>query len=138
VAYAAKKLKADTIVDMATLTGAQLLATGRRHAGIMTNDEDLERAVCEAGRASGDLAHPLPYCPEFFRSEFKSKVADMKNSVKDRMNAQSSCAGQFIAEHLGDFDGRWLHIDMAGPREVSERGTGYGVALLTTLFPENT
>ena len=79
---------------------------------------------------------PLPYAPEFFRGEFKSEVADLKNSVKDRMNAQTSCAGQFIAEHLGeDFEGQWLHLDIAGPAVDGERGTGYGVALLGELLP---
>jgi hypothetical protein len=52
------------------------------------------------GRASGDLTHPLPYCPEFFKPEFTSQVADMKNSVKDRSNAQAACAGQFIGNHI--------------------------------------
>jgi probable aminopeptidase NPEPL1 len=87
-----------------------------------------------AGRTSGDLVHPLPYVPEFFRKEFRSVVADMKNSVKDRMNAQASCAAQFVAEHLGDFDGAWLHVDIAGPSSSDERGTGFGVALLLDLF----
>ena len=56
----------------------------------------------------GDLVHPLPYCPEFFRSEFKSAVADMKNSVADRGNAQSSCAGQFIGNHIEV----WEYVDV--------------------------
>jgi probable aminopeptidase NPEPL1 len=43
-------------------------------------------------RASGDLTHPLIYCPEFTMPQFKSQVADMRNSVKDRMDAQSRCA----------------------------------------------
>ena len=134
VAYAAKDLKADVIMDMATLTGAQLIATGRRHAAVVSNDEGLERDAVSAGRRSGDLVHPLPYCPEFFRREFKSRVADMKNSVKNRANAQSSCAGQFVAEHLGDFKGKWLHVDIAGPAGIGDRATGYGVALLLELF----
>ncbi len=105
IAYAVKHLSPEIIVDLATLTGAQLVATGKRHAAIVCNDEALEARCVAAGRHSGDLVHPLPYAPEFFRSEFKSDVADLKNSVKDRMNAQSSCAAQFIAEHLGDFAG---------------------------------
>lgn len=48
------------------------------------------------GRYTGDLTHPLPYAPEFFRSEFRSAVADMKNSVANRENGQASCAGEFI------------------------------------------
>jgi len=134
VAHAVAHLTPDVIVDLATLTGAQPIATGRRHAGVVTNDERLERLAVAAGRASGDLVHPLPYCPEFHRLEFKSKVADLKNSVKDRSNAQSSCAAQFVAEHLGAYAGPWMHVDMAGPSTDDERGTGYGVALLTQLF----
>ena len=134
VAYATKVLNADTIINLATLTGAQLMATGRRHAGIMSNHAGLETQACKAGRESGDLVHPLPYCPEFFRGEFSSKIADMKNSVKDRMNAQSSCAGQFVGNHLGDFKGKWLHVDMAGPAMSAGRATGYGVALLLHLL----
>jgi len=134
VAYAVAKLKPSVIVDLATLTGAQLMATGRNHAAIICNDEGLEDATVVAGRASGDLIHPLPYCPEFYRGEFKSEVADMKNSVKDRMNAQTSCAAQFVADHLGKYKGPWLHVDLAGPSFRKGRGTGFGVALLAELF----
>jgi probable aminopeptidase NPEPL1 len=134
VAWAVRRLDPSVIVDMATLTGAQMTATGRRHAAIICNDADLERRTLEAGRLSGDLAHPLPHCPEFFRKEFKSKIADMKNSVADRANAQSSCAAQFVHNHVAPWTGPWLHVDIAGPASSMERATGYGVALLLTLF----
>merc|ERR1712210_195716 len=66
---------------------------------------------------------------------FESAVADMKNSVKNGDNAQSSCAGLFIGANLGfDYPGVWLHVDMASPVHSGERATGYGVALLNTLF----
>ena len=137
VAYSCKHLSPGLIVDMATLTGAQLVATGKRHAAIVANNAELEAAAITAGLASGDLVHPLPYAPEFFRSEFKSAVADMRNSVKDRSNAQSSCAANFVAEHLSaDYDGGWLHVDMAGPAWAADRGTGYGVALLLALLQQ--
>ena len=138
-------------MDVATLTGAQMVATGRRFAGIVSDSETLEKACVDAGRKSGDLAHPLPYAPEFFSREFGSAVADMRNSVKDRANAQASCAGQFIADHLapgfaepsGGGDARqrrWLHVDIAGP--ATEKGTGrgtsrFGVALLVELLHAN-
>lgn len=61
-------------------------------------------------------------------SRNRSSVADMKNSVADRSNAQVSCAGQFIANHIENFvagpaagGGRWLHIDMASPAHQGER-----------------
>jgi probable aminopeptidase NPEPL1 len=135
VVYASRDLKADVIVDMATLTGAQGIATGQYHASHLTNSEEWEIKTAVAGRSSGDLSFPAVYCPEFQFPEFKSEVADMKNSVKDRSNAQPSCAGLFINAHLGfDFPGTWLHIDMAFPSSSGERGTGYGVALLNCLF----
>mmetsp|Transcript_32942 Transcript_32942/g.72338 ORF Transcript_32942/g.72338 Transcript_32942/m.72338 type:complete len:561 (-) Transcript_32942:992-2674(-) len=125
----------DVIIDMATLTGAQMIATGKRHAAVVCNDEELEQAAVEAGRRSGDLVHPLPYCPEFYRGEFKSKVADMKNSVKDRNNAQTSCAANFIHENLNAaYKGAWLHVDMAGPAFIDDRATGYGVGLVLALL----
>lgn len=135
VAYASKDLHCTTILDMATLTGAQGTATGKFHAAVLTNNEEWEEAAVAAGQASGDLVHPLPYSPELHFAEFASAVADMKNSVADRSNATSSCAGLFIAAHLGfDFPGNWIHIDMAYPVHCGERATGYGVALLPTLF----
>ena len=136
VAWAAKNRQPDLLVDMATLTGAQSMSTGKRTAALYCNDDDLELLAVRAGRASGDLVHALPYIPEFYKREFVSQVADMKNSVKDRSNAHSSCAGQFINNHLDavKYTKPWLHIDMAGPAVNGGRGTGYGVALLLVLF----
>mmetsp|Transcript_25842 Transcript_25842/g.48156 ORF Transcript_25842/g.48156 Transcript_25842/m.48156 type:complete len:252 (-) Transcript_25842:104-859(-) len=136
VAHATKHFDGlNLVVDMATLTGAQLVATGKKHAGILANTADLERKAVDAGIRSGDLCFPLLYAPELLKSEFKSKVADMKNSVKDRSNAQSSCAGHFIEDHLAaDYKGGWLHVDMAGPSDKEERGTGYGVGLILSLL----
>ncbi|XP_063970806.1 probable aminopeptidase NPEPL1 [Lytechinus pictus] len=135
VSYAARDLKADIIVDMATLTGAQGISTGKYHAGLLTNNEDWEMASMKAGRNTGDLVFPLVYSPELHFSEFGSAVADMKNSVADRGNAQSSCAGLFIGSHIGfDFGGVWIHFDIASPSYSGERATGFGVGLLLGLF----
>ena len=135
VAYARKDLKADCVLDMATLTGAQGISTGKHHAAVLCNTEEGEKAAVQAGRQSGDMTFPLVYCPELHFSEFNSVVADMKNSVASRDNAQSSCAGLFIGAHLGtDYEGTWIHVDMAAPVYSGERATGYGVALLSALF----
>uniref|UniRef100_A0A1L8E2P2 Putative aminopeptidase npepl1-like protein n=1 Tax=Nyssomyia neivai TaxID=330878 RepID=A0A1L8E2P2_9DIPT len=135
VSYAKKDLKAEIILDMATLTGAQGIATGKYHGAILTNSEHWELKAIDAGKISGDLLSPVPYCPELHFSEYSSSVADMKNSVADRNNAQVSCAGLFVAAHLGfDYTGSWIHIDMASPVHCGERATGYGVALLCSLF----
>jgi probable aminopeptidase NPEPL1 len=136
VAHATKHFEnLDLVVDMATLTGAQLMATGKKHAGILANKEELERRAMACGMHSGDLCYPLLYAPELLMDEFKSAVADMKNSVKDRANAQTSCAGHFIEAHLDeDYEGGWLHVDMAGPGTKGARGTGYGVGLVLSLL----
>eukprot|EP00762_Andalucia_godoyi_P002107 ANDGO_02495.mRNA.1 hypothetical protein len=138
VSYAEKDLHADTIVTIATLTGSQGIATGVHFAAVMSDSEELEARAVRAGRVSGNLVHPIPYCPEFFISEFSSKVASKKNSVKNRSNAQSSCAGEFIHDELSkDFKGEFLHVDIASPAFQADRGTGFGVSLLTLLFSTN-
>ena len=103
VAYVSKHLNVDVVLDMCTLTGAQGIATGQRHSAIVCNEETMEDCAVRAGRQTGDLCHPMPYSPELFTVEFKSSVADMKNSVKNRNNAQPSCAGHFIGSHLVDY-----------------------------------
>lgn len=130
VSFAARKLKAGIVLDAATLTGAQLVATGRLHAGLLASDGELEDALVASGRHTGELVHPLPFAPEFHRKEFASTVADFRNSVADRMNAQSSCAGEFIRWQLDGTDARYGHVDMAGPSTISGRGSGFGPALL--------
>jgi probable aminopeptidase NPEPL1 len=130
VSWAARELGAEVVIDAATLTGAQLIATGLAHAALVSNDAELERLFVAAGHRSGDLVHPLPFAPELYRGEFKSPIADMRNSVKNRNNAQSSCAAQFIYNHLEGAAVRWAHVDLAGPAFRGDRGTGFGVALL--------
>ncbi len=134
LSYIARTYKPEVLIDMATLTGAQLIATGWRHASVISNRAGLEDAAQAAARASGDLVHALPFAPELYQVEFASKVADMRNSVADRMNAQTSCAAQFIYSHIDDLNVPWLHVDMAGPAERGGRATGYGVGLGALLL----
>jgi probable aminopeptidase NPEPL1 len=140
VAHAAQNLNPSIIIDMATLTGAQGVATGKFYGALYCNDESLEQSIVRSGMDSGDLCHPMPYAPEFFSQEYSSSVADMKNSVADRNNAQVSCAGQFIGNHISDWlaieANRWCHIDMAYPvyDKKDERATGYGVGLLFSFL----
>ena len=76
VAHATKHYDdCDLVVDMATLTGAQLVSTGKMHAGILANTEELEQKAVKAGLASGDLCYPLLYAPELLKKEFNSKVS---------------------------------------------------------------
>ncbi|PRP97328.1 M17 family metallopeptidase [Enhygromyxa salina] len=133
VSWAARELQADTVINAATLTGAQLISTGVVHAGIVSNDAELEQAMVAAGQLSGDVVHPMLFAPELFKQEFSSQVADMCNSVRNRANAQSACAAQFVYNHLDGVELRWGHVDLAGPAFRKDRGTGYGVALLAAL-----
>jgi probable aminopeptidase NPEPL1 len=128
--YAARELGADVVLDAATLTGAQGVATGDLHAAVIANDAEVEGALLGAGRDTGDLCWPLPFAPELYRSEFQSPIADMRNSVKNRSNAQVSCAAEFVHWHLEGSRARWGHVDLAFPAFRSDRGTGFGVALL--------
>lgn len=131
--YVARKYKPSVLIDAATLTGAQLVATGKWHAGIVSNDGDLEGRCIQAGLASGDHCMPLLFSPELHVPEYKSTVADMRNSVADRNNASSSASGLWIYFHIEDLGLKWLHVDLAGPAFLDNRGTGYGVGLLHAL-----
>ena len=135
LSWVARKYNPKLIIDAATLTGAQLVATGLMHAGIVSNDEKTEQDAIEIGKVTGDLVHPLIFAPEIFADEFKSAIADMKNSVKNRSNSPSSSAGQFLWSHIEDVKGlKWLHIDLAGPASYGDnRGTGFGVALISEM-----
>jgi probable aminopeptidase NPEPL1 len=150
VAYAVRHLNPNVILDMATLTGAQGIATGMRMGAMYTNSDAIEGLAIAAGKESGDLVHPVPYIPEFFRQEYSSAVADMKNYMKNPKNAGVSCAGQFVGNHLGAFletdynhvkNGQhnqniWIHIDMAYPVDYKEdkRATGYGVGFVLSIL----
>merc|ERR1719494_1113347 len=75
VAYAARHLNPNLILDMATLTGAQGVATGKLHASIISNDAEMERLAVKVGRRVGEMTWALPYCPELYFNEFKSELA---------------------------------------------------------------
>lgn len=135
VSWVARKFSPSVIVDAATLTGAQLVATGLHHAALVCSDDELEKKAVETGHATGDMVCPLPFAPDVHLSEFDSVVADMKNSVKNRGNAQTSCAGLFIYSQISDLPKiKYLHVDLAGPAVGADgRGTGFGTHLLSKL-----
>jgi len=138
--YAKNTLKAKTIIDMATLTGAQSFASGKLHSAILCNNDDSEVQILQAGRKSGDLAHPLPYSPELHFADFKSTVADMKNSAgAECQGPPTADAGLFIFSHVEfDKDTKWTHIDMASPSFSCDRSTAYGVPLISALLSKHT
>lgn len=132
VAWAEKNLNPDIIMNIATLTGAASTSVGRDVAAIYSNDETLEQCAVATGKDIGELCHPLPYIPEKWKLEFRSSVADMRNSVANRSNAQSACAAQFIGNHLSQRI-PWLHLDIAGAAFSAGRGTGFGMHLLMAV-----
>lgn len=136
VFYAKEYLKATTVIDMATLTGAQAWLSGRLHGAAMTNDEELEIDMVRAGKSSGDLVSPMLFAPDLFYADLKSPIADMRNSNLGKMEGPpSAVAGLFIGAHIGFGDGiKWLHLDIAAPAESGDRATGYGPALFSSLL----
>lgn len=120
------------LIDMATLTGAQGIATGMRHAAIYANQEEAEQMVLKAGREGGDVCFPVLYCPEYHQEEYTSNHADMRNLMKCNTNAGVSCAGYFVEAHISEkFKGAHVHVDLAFPSSSTDGATGYGVSLLT-------
>jgi len=137
VSYAIRILNAKVVVDVATLTGTQAVATGRKIAALYSSSETLEKLAAQSGKMTGDLCHPLPYMPEFWREHLVSDVADMKNAASRRDNCPSACAAQFIEEHIpAGFGENWIHVDIAGPSAAGDRGTGFGVGLLVGLVDQ--
>lgn len=100
----------DAIVDVATLTGACLVALGDKWAGLLSNDDAVAGAVEAAARRAGEPVWRLPLPPEY-RKHLDSEVADLKNiGVR---NGGALTAGLFLQEFVGDVP--WAHLDIAGP-----------------------
>jgi leucyl aminopeptidase len=137
IAYADRDLKADVIIDIATLTGAMPIALGRKIAGFFCNDDGLAAQLAAAADASGERAWRLPLV-EDYRAAMDSPIADLRNigQPKLKLGGGSITAALFLREFAG---GRpWAHLDIAGPGraeadddELTKGGTGYGVRLLT-------
>ncbi|WP_051457879.1 leucyl aminopeptidase [Microbispora sp. ATCC PTA-5024] len=112
----------DLIVDVATLTGAQIVALGWRTAGVMANDDALREEVVEIAGAQGEGAWGMPL-PEELRKGLDSPVADIANLQPERWGSMLA-AGIFLREFVPD-GVRWAHIDMAGPAFNKGEPHGY-------------
>jgi leucyl aminopeptidase len=134
LAYAIEQ-GADKVVDIATLTGAVMIALGSSYAAVISNDDDLAGEVEEVGRETGELVWRLPLHPEY-KALMKGTVADLTNAAPKRKAGTISAAG-FLEEFVGETP--WAHIDIAGTawdvgREYTGNdASGYGVRLLTGL-----
>ncbi len=121
LSYVNSKIKAKHIVDVATLTGACVVALGHVSSGVFTNNQALADKVLAAGKAAGELTWQMPMYDEY-KEQNKSDVADMKNTGGRPGGAIT--AALFLAEFAGDTP--WVHIDIAGV-DLSEKERGYYV-----------
>ncbi len=134
LAYAVE-LGAERVVDMATLTGAVVIALGSTYAAVIANDDELAVEVARAGEQSGELTWRLPLHDEF-KALMKGTVADLSNLASKR-KAGTITAASFLEEFVGETP--WAHVDIAGTawdvgREYTgSDGSGYGVRLLVEL-----
>jgi leucyl aminopeptidase len=112
----------DLMVDVATLTGAQLVALGPRIAGVMASDERFGDEVVDAARRAGESAWPMPL-PQELRKGLDSTVADLANVTPDR-NGGMLVGGLFLREFIPD-GVRWAHVDIAGPAFNEADAYGY-------------
>jgi leucyl aminopeptidase len=139
--YTQKEFKPKFMIDLATLTGAILIALGHEHAGIFSSDDRLADQLFKAGKASDEGVWRLPLGPEYDR-QIDSDIADMKNIGMGRL-AGSITAAQFLKRYTNDVP--WCHIDIAGTGMYSGAkdprlptfGTGFGVRLLDRLVRDN-
>jgi leucyl aminopeptidase len=133
--YAVKQ-DCDVIIDVATLTGACVVALGTFMAGLMSNDEQLGKDIEKAAKTSGEKVWQLP-CGDEYAEEMKSKIADLKNSGGRWGGACTAAA--FLRQFVGDK--KWAHLDIAGvdcfekpTASVAEGASAFGVRLLTAYL----
>jgi len=133
----AQELKPDYIADLATLTGACMVALGRYTIGVMGHGKELKSAIGAAAEASGELAAELPF-NKYLPKLLKSEVADISNVSSARYGGAITAAlflSEFIARKYRD---KWVHLDIAGPAFADQPwgynpygGSGAGVRLIT-------
>jgi leucyl aminopeptidase len=128
----------DIIVDIATLTGAQVIALGRRVSAVMANDDALRDGIVDAAGRAGEAMWPMPL-PDELRKGLDSKVADLANVAAERDGGMLT-AGLFLREFVPD-GVRWAHLDIAGPAfhegepygYTPKGGTGFAVRTLVQI-----
>jgi leucyl aminopeptidase len=136
--YVQDKFKPEFIVDLATLTGAILVALGQEHAGLFTNNDELGERLISAGKATGEKLWRMPLGAAYDKM-IDSKVADMKNT--GGRHAGSITAAQFLQRFINGTP--WAHLDIAGTgmgspsSEINQSwASGFGVRLLDRLVAD--
>jgi leucyl aminopeptidase len=137
--YVNKRFKPKFMIDLATLTGAIIVALGQEYAGLFANDDKLAERLIQAGRATGERVWRMPLGPEYDKM-IDSKFADMKNTGGRHGGAIT--AAQLLARFVDKTP--WAHLDIAGtgmgsPQTDINRswGSGFGVRLLNELVAEH-
>lgn len=139
MSYVLKKHKPQVMIDLATLTGACVVALGEKIAGVFTPDDKLAEAIIASGNKSHERCWRMPL-PEDYKELLKSDFADLNNMASTRWGGAITAA-LFLSEFSGDT--RWAHIDIAGPAYLKKGdaycgpgGTGFGVRLLCDLIQQ--
>ena len=137
LAYALKKYKPEVMIDMATLTGACMIALGEKIAGVFSSDDDLAETIVDAGKETHERCWHMPL-PEDYKELLKSEVADINNLANTRYGGAITAA-LFLSEFTSGT--RWAHIDIAGTAHAKKGnsycgpgGTGFGVRLLMDVI----
>jgi len=139
--YAQTRFKPRFVIDLATLTGAIMVALGGEHAGLFSNDDKLANRIQEAGREVGEPVWRLPLADGYDKM-IKSKIADMKN-ISGVTHAGSIVAAQFLQRFIDKTP--WAHLDIAGvawqdgeQKPLSPGwGVGWGVRILDRLIADH-
>ena len=138
--WAQRQYKPEVLIDLATLTGAMIIALGFEYAGMFANDDGLAEKLAAAGQATGDRLWRLP-TGDAYDKMMDSQIADMKNAgAREAGSITAACfIGRFIEEGV-----KWAHLDIAGMAWANKAGhlfdkgaTGYGVALLDRYIADN-
>lgn len=137
--YCQQEFKPKFMIDLATLTGAIIVALGKEHAGIFTDDDELANALSKSGNETGDKVWRMPLHKNYDKM-IDCDIADMKN-ISGPGGAGSITAAQFLKRFTNNVP--WVHIDIAGTvwaeKDMplsAKGGTGYGVKLLDHLVAE--
>jgi len=137
--YTKERFKPRFMVDLATLTGAILVALGQDYAGLFSNDDELAQRLSAVGQATGEKVWRMPLGPEYDKL-IDSKFADMKNT--GGRNAGSITAAQFLQRYVDKTP--WAHLDVAGTAMSSPAtdinrswASGWGVRLLNQLVADH-
>jgi leucyl aminopeptidase len=140
IAYAEKFHSPDAIIDVATLTGACVVALGHFYTGVMSQDNDLVAQLLKAADHTGDFLWRLP-CSDLFDAAIDSKVADVANVGNSAYGAGTVTAAMFLKRFVSK--ARWAHLDIAGSSNdlpdanyLGKGATGVGVRLLARFVAQ--